>query len=101
MYSLRPFVSLVALGLAIVEAAPPSVTIPAGKIIGTTCPSGPSAFLSIPFAEPPIGDLRWTIPQEYNQTFPTGGLNATTKGALCIQFGGVEFTEQGGDSENW
>ncbi len=100
MYSIRPSLSLLALGLALVRAAP-SVTIPAGKVVGTTCPSGPSAFLSIPFAKPPVGDLRWTSPQAYNETFPSDGLNATAKGALCIQFGGVEFTEAGTDSEDW
>jgi len=99
MHSFLRSLSVIALGLALVTAAP-SVTIPAGTLLGTTCSNGASAFLSIPFAMPPVGSLRWTSPQAYNQTFPASGYNATTKGAICIQFG-TEFTEPGPTSENW
>lgn len=99
MHSFLPSLSVVATGLALVRAAP-SVTIPAGTLQGTTCSNGASAFFSIPFAVPPVGNLRWTSPQAYNQTFPASGYNATTKGAICIQFG-TEFTERGTTSEDW
>lgn len=85
--------------LTLVRAAP-SVTIPAGTLQGTTCSNGASAFLSVPFAVPPVGGLRWTSPQAYNRTFPASGYNATTKSAECIQFG-TEFTEPGLQSEDW
>ncbi len=85
--------------LTLVRAAP-SVTIPAGTLQGTTCSNGASAFLSVPFAVPPVGGLRWTSPQAYNQTFPASGYNATTKGTICIQFG-AEFTDAGPESEDW
>lgn len=99
MHSFLRCLSVVASSLAIARAAP-TVTIPAGTLQGTTCSNGASAFLSIPFAEPPVGSLRWTPPQAYNQTFPASGYNATTKGAVCIQFG-TEFTEPGITSEDW
>jgi Carboxylesterase family len=99
MHSLLRCLSVVATGLALVRATP-SVTIPAGTIHGTTCSNGASAFFSIPFAVPPVGSLRWTSPQAYNQTFPANGFDATTKGAICIQFGS-EFTDPGEASEDW
>jgi carboxylesterase type B len=99
MHSFPRSLAVVATGLALVTAAP-SVTIPAGTLQGTTCSNGASAFLSIPYAMPPVGNLRWTSPQAYNQTFPASGYNATTKGAICIQFG-TEFTEPGAMLEDW
>jgi carboxylesterase type B len=92
------FVATPALALT---RAVPSVTIPAGTLHGTTCSNGASAFLSVPFAIPPVGNLRWTSPEAYNQTFPTSGYNASAKGAICIQFGGQELTIAGIESEDW
>jgi carboxylesterase type B len=99
MHSFLRSLSVAAPALALVRATP-SVTIPAGTLQGTTCSNGASAFLSIPFALPPVGGLRWTSPQAYNRTFPASGYNATTKSAECIQFG-TEFTEPGLQSEDW
>jgi para-nitrobenzyl esterase len=42
--------------------ADPQVTIPQGTLAGTT-DGGISVFKDIPFAAPPIGDLRWRAPQ--------------------------------------
>jgi len=92
-------ISIATLGFILVKAQP-YVTLPAGTVHGTTCSNGGSAFLSVPFAIPPVGNLRWTSPQAYNETFPVGGYDATTKGAVCIQFGS-EFTEGGLTSEDW
>jgi hypothetical protein len=99
MPSFLRHLSVIASVFALVGAAP-KVTISAGKLLGTTCSNGASAFLSIPFAIPPIGSLRWTSPQPYNQKFPASGFNATTQGPLCFQFG-KEFTESGTPSEDW
>ena len=93
------YLSLATTGLALVRAGP-SVTIDAGSLLGTTCSNGASAFLSIPFAVPHVGNLRWTSPQAYTQPFLAGGYNATTKGSVCIKFGS-EFTEPERQSEDW
>ncbi|PVH74427.1 putative extracellular lipase [Cadophora sp. DSE1049] len=42
-------------------------------------------FLGIPFAQPPIGDLRFNLPQSINQTWESP-LNATEYGPMCIQY---------------
>lgn len=44
------------------------------------------AFLGIPFAQPPIGPLRFKLPQSYNESFD-GSRNATQYGYSCMQYG--------------
>lgn len=61
---LKPF-SLAAVTLLIATAAwaaPDEVKIDAGKLKGTVH-DGVVAFKGIPFAQPPVGDLRWRPPQ--------------------------------------
>ncbi|MDE1917686.1 MAG: carboxylesterase family protein [Sphingomonadales bacterium] len=53
-----------------------------GRIAGTQLPSGVKAYLGIPFAQPPVGDLRWAPPRPAHWS---GIFNADRKGAECIQ----------------
>jgi para-nitrobenzyl esterase len=66
----------------------PSVTIDAGTVQGGRCTDGQDAvfYKSIPFAEPPVKDLRFEPPQAYKKKYPQGTLNATTSATTCIQF---------------
>jgi cholinesterase len=41
-------------------------------------------FLGIPFAQPPLGDLRWVAPQPLSQ--PDAKVEATEIGPSCIQY---------------
>ena len=62
------------------------VTITNGTVQGGTCPSSAANFYhSIPFAQPPIGNLRFAAPQPYNREF-NGTLDATKAAPSCIQF---------------
>ncbi|KAJ3496183.1 hypothetical protein NLG97_g2846 [Lecanicillium saksenae] len=80
-------------------ASPPSVTIDAGTIIGGDCTNSVSVFFkSIPYAQPPINDLRFEPPKAYGK-FPNGQLNATSPATACIQFGQT-FEAQGNKSED-
>ena len=47
------------------HAAAPTVTLPSGRIEGVAVPTLPNggAFLGIPYAAQPVGDLRWRPPQ--------------------------------------
>jgi carboxylesterase type B len=93
---------LVTIAAGFVVAEPSlSVTTKSGAVNGVECAtSGSKAFLSIPFANPPTGPLRFAPPQPYNGSYPTGGLYATTSPPNCIQFG-TEFIEPLPWSEDW
>ncbi|KAF8272611.1 Alpha/Beta hydrolase protein [Lactarius quietus] len=71
-----------------VSAAPsthsdyPIVTLDSGTFIGTTA-NGTNKFLGIPFAQPPVGNLRFRLPQALGPY--VGKSNATTYGLSCPQ----------------
>jgi carboxylesterase type B len=72
-----------------------SVNVSNGTIFGSNCPSPFSsvvAYLGIPYAQPPIGVLRWNVPVPYNSTYPNGANQATKFSPGCYQFGsfGIE-----------
>jgi para-nitrobenzyl esterase len=54
-----------------------------GVVEGTTEPSGIRAFKGIPFAEPPVGDLRWKEPQPVKSW--QGIRKAGAFGPRCMQ----------------
>ncbi|KAN0142053.1 Alpha/Beta hydrolase fold [Lactarius tabidus] len=60
----------------------PTVTLDQGTFIGTTT-NGTNQFRGIPFAQPPVGDLRFR-PPEPNSPY-VGQYNATAFGASCFQ----------------
>jgi para-nitrobenzyl esterase len=61
----------------------PIIEIDTGKLSGTACPDGVSAFKGIPYAKPPIGDLRWRAPQSAE---PWSGIRRADKfGPRCVQ----------------
>ena len=60
----------------------PVVQIDSGRISGLTS-AGISAFKGIPYAEPPVGDLRWRAPQSVHAWSGTRKANAV--GPLCMQ----------------
>jgi para-nitrobenzyl esterase len=63
-------------------AAPPTVTIHSGKLAGNE-KDGMMSFLGIPYAAPPLGDLRWRAPQPAKAW--QGTRQATEFGPVCRQ----------------
>src|SRR5262245_14936529 len=79
----------VMLANATAAAAAPMIAIPgdpvatkSGKVAGTQLKSGVKAYLGIPFAKPPVNDLRWRPPEPMSWD---GVWNADRKGPECIQ----------------
>jgi para-nitrobenzyl esterase len=60
-----------------------TVTIQSGQVKGATRPSGGAEFLGIPYAQPPVGELRWREPQSAKGW--SGIRDATKFGAPCAQ----------------
>jgi para-nitrobenzyl esterase len=68
-----------------------------GEVVGFIGEYGSHVWLGIPFAEPPVGDLRWRAPQPAAAW--EGMREATSFGSHCVQlpsrFAGVEEGEAG------
>ncbi len=79
-------VSAVSLAGGIHEAAAAALTVEGGEI--TDVPPGPTgvrSFRGIPFAAPPVGELRWSPPQSVKPWF--GERSAEQFGPRCMQTG--------------
>lgn len=83
------------------SADPLKVTTAQGKVHGKTINDGKvRAFLGLPYAAPPVGDLRWKDPQPPAKW--SGKRDATKFGAHCVQghvFDDMVF-QDGGESED-
>lgn len=67
------------------QATGPTATIDNGVVVGTTS-GGIDSFSGIPFAQPPVGDLRLRAPRSYSAPFPGGTYAATKAAPACPQF---------------
>lgn len=68
---------------AALAAAPVEVSISQGRIAGELAADGVRIFRGIPFAAPPVGELRWKNPRPPPSW--SGLRDATTFGARCMQ----------------
>jgi para-nitrobenzyl esterase len=97
----RSLLVLVATMTGVVAAATDTVKVDGGSIAGVTT-GGVRAFKGVPFAAPPIGDLRWKPPQPVVPW--TGVKQADTFGPRCVQTpyppGSVYAMEPGQQSED-
>lgn len=86
-----PATAAVAISMAVAAMAPPSmraaikdpVKTQDGSISGMTLPSGVRQFLGIPYAAPPVGELRWKMPQPAAKW--EGVRKADAFGDVCVQ----------------
>ncbi|MEO1935601.1 MAG: carboxylesterase family protein [Myxococcales bacterium] len=64
-----------------------------GKLVGFTSEDGAHVWRGIPFAQPPIGDLRWRAPRSAKAW--AGTLEALEFGSPCIQYAGPAGRSEG------
>ncbi|WPH00762.1 Hypothetical protein R9X50_00359200 [Acrodontium crateriforme] len=84
LFSLLPLLAIPVIGAPTVERTTgPSVTIANGTVIGSTA-AGIDSFKGIPFAQPPVGNLRLRAPQSIKKSF--GTINAVGVPTSCPQF---------------
>ncbi|MGH3165629.1 MAG: carboxylesterase family protein, partial [Trebonia sp.] len=85
------------------DSAPPAcsagttVQTATGPVCGTTA-NGQTSYLDIPYAAPPVGDLRWQPPQPARPWTTT--YQATQLGPQCLAPGLTKGTVLAGSSEN-
>ncbi|KAK8041726.1 Alpha/Beta hydrolase protein [Apiospora rasikravindrae] len=83
---------LLGLGLLVVNAVVGAKPAPTARTLNGTYEGlhipdwDQDAFLGMPFAQPPVGPLRWRWPQSINASFE-GVRNATAYGYSCMQYG--------------
>ncbi|KAF7318380.1 hypothetical protein HMN09_00347100 [Mycena chlorophos] len=77
-----PLLTLAAFAFQFVGGTRPSVTIKNGTLLGVDLPQyNQSLFLGIPYAQPPVGDLRLRPPRSVNASF--GTFEATAYSPHC------------------
>ena len=91
-YALLSIASCIQISLPFTRAAPtanqaPTVTIKNGTYAGTY--NGyydQDLFLGMPYAQPPLGNLRFNLPVSLNASFP-GSKDATAYSPECVGYG--------------
>ena len=74
--------------LALADSSYPSVTIRNGTLIGATMYNVDN-FLGIPYAEPPVGNLRLRRPQSISKPFGTLKVQSPPIGCVEMQLSSV------------
>lgn len=101
------FISAVFYLIVLAKATPsslePTVSIDAGTMQGGRCTGSSDAvfYKAIPYAQPPIGELRFAPPEAYSGKYPKGSLLANESASDCIQFGTEFAINDTLTSENW
>ena len=81
------------------ESPPPAAdpsskrAIQQGSVVGFASEEGAHVWRGIPFARPPLGDLRWRAPKP-PEPWP-GTLEAVSYGSSCVQFAGPRTASDG------
>ncbi|HXM54077.1 MAG TPA: carboxylesterase family protein, partial [Candidatus Dormibacteraeota bacterium] len=74
---------LIPVGATASDGAGPLLAVTDGGLLRGTQHAGVREFLGVPYAAPPVGDLRWRAPQAHARW---GGVrDATSFGAHCAQ----------------
>jgi para-nitrobenzyl esterase len=88
---MRRIVPLAVFAISLAAAEPPTVTVTGGQVRGSRLEKQGAAFKGIPFAQPPVADLRWRPPAAVNRW--SSSREATTFSAPCAQNSGGHMLE--------
>jgi para-nitrobenzyl esterase len=88
---MRVLLTIVLAAASAFAADPPTVALTAGQLRGAALDHSGAVFKGIPFAQPPVGDLRWRAPQAAKAW--TGVREATAFSAPCAQNTGGKMME--------
>ena len=100
MHPKRSLAAAVCGACCVAAQTTPTVKVTNGTLQGAKCSKNNfNYFFSIPYAEPPVGNARFTSPQSFNQAY-NGTRDATKAAPACTQFG-TTFVEVGPQSEDW
>jgi Carboxylesterase family len=73
------------------SGSPPTVTVKNGTYVGTYSPGyKQDFFLGMPYAQPPVDDLRFRIPQSLNTSW-SGTHSAEQYSAECVGYGSDQW----------
>lgn len=89
-------------GIVTVPVTHPSIQIDTlnGTVRGGRCrDTDVDYFFSIPYAKPPVGDLRFAPPVSHTDAYDRT-LDGTVAAPACPQFG-TSFVERGPQDEDW
>jgi para-nitrobenzyl esterase len=88
---MRRIVSVAVFAASLAVAESPTVTVTGGQVRGSPLDKGGAAFKGIPFAQPPVGDLRWRPPAAVKPW--SGARDAAAFSAPCAQNSGGHMVE--------
>lgn len=86
---------LLQFAMPIMAQKAPQVKVTEGVLEGNAMPSGVNSYFGVPFAQPPVGPLRWAAPQPPKKW--DGVRKATSFGNYAMQksvFGDMKFRSQ-------
>jgi len=88
---MRRIISLALFVISVAAADSPTVTVTGGQVRGSMLEKGGEAFKGIPFAQPPVADLRWRPPAAVK---PWDGVHDATRfSSPCAQSAGGRMLE--------
>lgn len=71
------------------QSSRPTVTVTNGSVVGVELPTFNQDFFGgIPYAQPPVGDLRLRHPLSINASFTNGSFDASDYSPICPGHGG-------------
>lgn len=100
MNAIASFICLVATAAATLDGAPVA-HVSAGSVHGSRCSNQAQLFQGIPFAQPPVHELRFMPARPVRERYHNGRWDATRTPHPCIQLHSAFEVDDPEPSEDW